>query len=69
MKLSSRGNLGQQHQHEVLGAFLRNEGLGIKFSNHLKLIWPGIRFKLSLIFHDFYLFYSPNREPRQSLTL
>ena len=43
MKLSSRGNLGQQHQHQVLGesALLRNEGLGIKFSNHLKfdLAW------------------------------
>ena len=31
MKLSSRGNLGQQHQHQVLGAGLKNEGLGIKF--------------------------------------
>ena len=59
MKLSSRGNLGQQHQHEVLGAFLRNEGLGIEFSNHLKLIWPGIRFKLSLIFHNFLFVLQP----------
>ena len=31
MKLSSGENLGQQHQHEVLGTLLRNEGLPMDY--------------------------------------